>query len=573
MKIFQTNFFNYPLKSTQIVPYKRQENNQDTFTRSTNPISFKGDDENSNLYRQVMQNPTMTQKVMELITTAATILVAKASGIMPPSNKENIDTEKICNDVIKEENEKTQIIETYQQEIKELKKENSRLKKLNETTKQEENHSEILDTDVNESESDPSITEQKINKSLEADAEKQNKYIFEFPKKKAGVLSKLQKELKEVTTHLDLDEAAGTKLAEICKELLNNNSHKIDDTVIDNKEITKDFVEKLSKETPENLNEIIDDFYAKCELGTKDNNLNSDTNSEKSDLHDNTKEKEQTEIFETKKVKLPGVTVKGKINLEDINSTTNVKSDAAKTTSAEQKREKRPRIPKTELLSDNTDTTSEIEVIHENDTSYTFIIPGTVNKNVILDLKKLLLHFEKQVEKDNPKPLYRYNQSLGVKISENDILNELRKKYGNERYRNINKNNISEVADAINSDPRFGKMFTLHAAMRLIDRFADFNSDTTLDKQCHHILNKLTEILQISFKDGLKVCQYTDKKDPNKKIGMRVFISENVYDDEAKAIFGNYNFGLGICENQPIPNYYNKRIKNPLICTIFVNEK
>ena len=76
----------------------------------------------------------------------------------------------------------------------------------------------------------------------------------------------------------------------------------------------------------------------------------------------------------------------------------------------------------------------------------------------------------------------------------------------------------------------------------------------------------MTDVLQKSFKEGIEVRRY---KDPANRIGLRLSISEDVYDEDAKAIFGSYPFRLGMCENQPDLNFYNKRFKKPLICTIF----
>ena len=110
-------------------------------------------------------------------------------------------------------------------------------------------------------------------------------------------------------------------------------------------------------------------------------------------------------------------------------------------------------------------------------------------------------------------------------------------------------------------------MFTLHAALRLVDRFVDFNSDEPVDEQCHFILDKLSEVLRKSLKDGVEVEAYEEES--SSKVGARITINEGGYDDEAMSIFGTYPIRLGICESQPDPNYYNKYNKKPIISTIY----
>lgn len=577
MKILQTNFLNYPRQSYQIAPYRKQENNQDVFVKS-NSVAFTGNEVNENPYQQVLQNPTLVQKVMELVTTAATILVGKAAGIGFKPDEKTINVDKICEEVREENNEKNQEIEVYKQKIEQLEQENSNLKQLLEKKEQKENTFQNIDNPTPESEDNTDETdsvpqEQDLPQEElieNTETTQTPEYVFVFPKKRAGILSKSQKELKEITSQLTLDQELGDKLTQICTELLQNGSHNIEGQITDNKDITDELVKNLSSCTIETLPQIIDEFYTKCELTNKENSETQKDLTEQNEIQNTTisaQEKPSVEIFETEKPVLPGVTIKGKIDLDCI-------KERGKRTAASRKKEaqndiitekkKRPRITKPVISNPEKDfsTISTLEVKNENTKSSIFTIPGTADKNVMLNLKRLLLQFEHQIEKEDSNPRYQCGKALSLNIDDNAIMKELR----DHDYAHIDKNNITDIKDAINSDPRFHEMFTLHAAMRLIDRFADFNSTESLDIQCHNILDKLDQVLQKSFKEGLEVRRY---KDDNGRIGLRLFVTEDIYDNETRAVFGSYPFRLGICENQPDSTYYNKRNKQPLICTIF----
>lgn len=567
MKILPSVFINQSRPVYQITPYKKQENGQDTFVKSTNSLAFTGNEEYQNPYQKVLQNPTLTQKVMELVTTAATILVGKAAGIVPKTPDNCIDVENICKDVVNEQNDDKEQILQYRDEIDSLKGEIAHLQEENENLRKLYESKSDSQADISENISKDNENEKdSVNPVSEAtnDNEEQkplpetDEYTFEFPKKKAGILSKAQKELKEITMGLPLGVVSGQKLEQICKELLQNGSHPVEGEIVDNKDLIVDLNNRLISSDKENLDQIIDEFYKKCELVSKDAEISGNT------------ENPKVEIYETEKVVLTPPKVLGKIDLSDKDANKRrfkPASSAQEDTDVQSPKRtgKRPRIVRNAENSRSPERVdSEMELMNDKTKVSIFRIPGTVDKNVMVNLRHLLVKFERQVEKENINPRYQHSRSLGQVFNE-DILAELSAP-NDSPYKNINKNNAVEIADAINSDPRFCEMFTLHAAMRLIDRFADFNSDVPVESQCHMILDKLTDVLQKSFKEGIEVRRY---KDPANRIGLRLSISEDVYDEEAKAIFGSYPFRLGMCENQPNPNFYSKYSKQPLICTIF----
>lgn len=556
MKILQTNLFQTPRQSYQIVPYKRQENKQDSFVKNTNTLFFTGNDKSQNPYQQVLQRPELVQKVMELVTTAATILVGKAAGIEFKKNECDIDIDNICESAVSEKNQNDE----YKEEIDKLREENNSLRTLLAQKDTAQTQQEIStnpfapDNDIIDVESTENVSnELDVQSQSDIELPEEKHYEFVFPKKKVGILSKSQKDLKSITTGLNLSEEQGGKLTLICKELLQNGSHQIGDEIVDNKQLTNDLVNKLIVSTPENISQIIDEFYEKCEIEPK---------------VDETSEIPKTEIFEPSEKKLPGITVVGKIDLDSIKdgrrrknqpieNTEGTKSDYVYT-----RTEKRPRIKKPASTEDADIDTSQFEI--KNNQVSIFRIPGTVDDDVTVNLKQLLLKFEKQIKTDVEKPYFQNNLCVGAKVFEEDTLTEL-SRYP---YDHIKKKHIEEITDAINADPRFHQMFTLHAAMRLIDRYVDLNSEVPIEEQCHNVLDNLEHVLQKSFKKGIEVWKYEDKAG---FIGARICIPEDAYDEEAQKIFGSYPFKLGICEYQPDPQFFDKRLKQPLICTIFKN--
>ena len=535
MKVLPLNLFNYSNQQNSITPYRRQQNVQDVFVRSnSSPVAFTGENESQNPYQKVLQNPNLAQKVMELITTAATILVTKAAGNNVSADDSKYVIDVVCRDVTGDNNVPLNKNQEYEKEIEDLKSENEELKKR-----------------VNELETAKSSTRKKPAEKPEIPVEQKTSanepsgYEFQFPKKKVGVLSRPQKELKEITTNLKLNEADGTKLMQICKELLTNNSHKIGDETVDNKILTTELNERLKQANPEEIPQIINEFHIKCGLSTP-----------------------PAPVAESEGASAAGgLKIKGRINLDEIKDgrkpkpAQNTQSADGDNVQSAHVRRKRPRI--SQSISGAISLNDKLEVIDAITETYKFSIPGTADENVMKDMKRMLDSFEKAVSQKS-KRRFMYRQPLSVKVWEKDVLHEVEKP---KSYKHINKSNASEVADALNSDPRFHEMFTLHAALRLVDRFVDFNSDEPVDEQCHFILDKLSEVLRKSLKDGVEVEAYEEES--SSKVGARITINEGGYDDEAMSIFGTYPIRLGICESQPDPNYYNKYNKKPIISTIY----
>ena len=198
---------------------------------------------------------------------------------------------------------------------------------------------------------------------------------------------------------------------------------------------------------------------------------------------------------------------------------------------------------------------------------------SNASDDVCENLENMWLDFEKRMQKKNNIYDYQRKKALPKKVQEIDILRELDNVVL--PYNNINMRNTRLVANAINSDTRFQEMFSLHAAMRLIDRFVDFKSNKSIDEQSSNILNKLEEFLQQYYNCGKIRCNKYEMNTLEDKMGIIslriVLYPEYAHNYEIREIFGSNNLKIGLCkrdiqdENDEINKY------KPLICTIFSN--
>jgi hypothetical protein len=180
----------------------------------------------------------------------------------------------------------------------------------------------------------------------------------------------------------------------------------------------------------------------------------------------------------------------------------------------------------------------------------------------MVNLRHMYIKFRKTVDKNGIPVNHKTRDPVSYNIKKEEVIENINNQKDGP-YKNISRGNAAKVAKAINSDQRFHNMFTTHAAMRLIDRYVDFNSDKSIESQCHNILDVIVSTLQKSFKEEVPVYLYEDK---NHQIGMNLLIPETVYDKNAVKIFGTYPLRLGFCQKQ----YHTKNApKEPLICTLY----
>ena len=193
---------------------------------------------------------------------------------------------------------------------------------------------------------------------------------------------------------------------------------------------------------------------------------------------------------------------------------------------------------------------------------FKFTIPGTIDNDVMVNLRHMYIKFRKTVDKNGIPVNHKTRDPVSYNIKKEEVIENINNQKDGP-YKNISRGNAAKVAKAINSDQRFHNMFTTHAAMRLIDRYVDFNSDKSIESQCHNILDVIVSTLQKSFKEEVPVYLYEDK---NHQIGMNLLIPETVYDKNAAKIFGTYPLRLGFCQKQC---YTKNAPKEPLICTLY----
>jgi hypothetical protein len=207
---------------------------------------------------------------------------------------------------------------------------------------------------------------------------------------------------------------------------------------------------------------------------------------------------------------------------------------------------------------------------------------GTTPEYSAAQLDEVLKFFIKTIYNDykeksklNPelkKPKWLYNVPLPQNIRKTDIEKEIKKQKVNpeEQYVHIQKEDVPDIVNAINEDPRYNDLFDIHSALRLFDRYVDFNSDCTgIDIQSQQILDKLFEMIEKSYKDGFFVDVYKDKE--SGFIGPSITLKAENFDREAIDLFGPTDIVIGISERQSGKVYKgveNNR-KEAIISTIY----
>lgn len=195
------------------------------------------------------------------------------------------------------------------------------------------------------------------------------------------------------------------------------------------------------------------------------------------------------------------------------------------------------------------------------------------NKNSESLQKPYWLHNE-FVPKQNPNVSNkRYNPLLkAIK----DEIGRIKDSDSETPYKNITRySNPDELAEIISSDNRYNESFDIHSALRLIDRFVDFNrQDISLEDQSKMILDKLFYMIR-------DYC--TGKKDPNgillkvhtnehgKARGQKsaeIVLKASDFDKEAIDIFGTSDITLSLCQGH-IGDRFDASSKNALISTIY----
>ena len=511
MQIIQTNLsHNESTIKYQPVLYKNREFQNDTFVRSKahNP-SFKAGGEN--IYSKILSNPQKAEQFMGLIAAGAAALIAAATVESAGKEHENpAESGNVFTNFFSGLFRQNQSGNIQESEINKYKEENERLKKENETLKEKLN----------------------INLPKEEKSEEPELIKASFPKKR-GRLTQNQQNLKSIIEQINLSEKTAAKLTAICTELFTKNSHSIDNQIKDNDTITKDLTEELksSGSDIQKIEQIIEKYMIICEATSEKNKSESEKESQ---IH--------TKGQEDSKLKIVG-----KIDLTALQ-----------------------KIPERIVR----DSDGNIQCLF-------FKKAGAIPEYSTQQLDDIFKYFVKTIYNDykdrvkiNPdleKPKWLYNIPVPQRIRKSDITREVKKQCSpDERYENIINADYQYIVDAINEDYRYSELFDIHSALRLFDRFVDFNSDNLgIDVQSKRIMDKLFELIEKGYKEGLQVKVYKDKK--SGYIGPSIILSAEKFDKEALDIFGSADIVIGISERQRGKSYkgVDNNRKEAVISTIY----
>lgn len=512
--------------------YLTKNEETDSFQRSstTSSVSFKGAAQK--IAQEILTSPTLSQKFMGLIAMGAAALIATAQGKQSKDTDETLDSlstdmglgnifetlypqpEENFNEAEKTNTENEQDLkaelEKYKKDYEDLKKQIAELKQ-NSAIQQKKN-SEVL-----------AETENNANSELVS---------IVFPRKR-GRLSKETQELKATVESLKLSKECASKLSEICHIIINSKSEHLG--ISD--DIVKSFNDTLLAES-QNGQKALEEFITNYRTGIE------------KEQEAKTEQTTDTEVEQT--AQKSSIKIVDKIDLDKIQT------------------KKKPRIPKLDPNKDFTDT--EINAIDDSNEILNFKIPGTLDPNVKNNLTRLLLRYENFLtEKNGDKQKWMHARPININNVENDIKKEIAlRNQGDSAYKNITEADAETIAQLIYDEPRFRDYFTLHAALRLIDRFINFDDVTPLKEQASNAITTLLTAIQKGLSNGVEIENYVDHH--YNANGARVIINTNPkYNKEAYELSGSYDLILGLCENQPTQGYYNTRNKTPLICTIFAN--
>lgn len=362
----------------------------------------------------------------------------------------------------------------------------------------------------------------------------ENKVSVKFPKKR-GRLSAGQEKLKLAVENIKTDENHAEKLSLICQELMKKDS----DILKDNPNLTDEFQKNLVFQP--SADEVIDKFYNTY----IQKRTSEDTNSA---LKENIAETSAAELVYSTAQPQKGLKIVGKIDLP---------------------------------LSD-ADCLKKSHIKENKDTGIiTFKIPGTNKRSCQETLRMMLVNSEYNVSAGTDSHIqWQHTQPVHTKVYEQDILKEIQDynhpssnshMQNSEPYDIVKEEDAYTIAEAINGEPRFSRMFSIHGAVRFFERYIDFEQGD-IETQVKNKLDAFERLIRIASTNRIPIEKYVfyDKKG-NVITGFRATIDPNLYTAQDPTIvteLGSYPIRLGICENQPNPNFYNKKNKKALICTI-----
>ena len=383
---------------------------------------------------------------------------------------------------------------------------------------------------------------------------------FVFPRKGHRFTTK-QMALKEVTADLWLPKTECEKLTEVCKKLFEKDVTTTDGKTLVSDDVTGELTKEISSKDSK-IEDTINKYYEL--LIQKENTSNHKDDYFYTDF--SSMKEADTSLKEFKANRPEPLKVIEKIDLP------------------EEKR-KRPRIPRdsgTKVTVNETNgvystespvsaeapvqaASSNITTVDSKLYAYKYQVPGTVKADFGEAFEEMFNKFKKSLQYDlgyEPKLAKTYR--IALTVTKNDVTKELKRRTGLSSYEHINEDMAGVVAEVINSDRRFAQYFDLHAAMRFIDRFVDFDSNVDMVVQGQEMLDCLLSVIKKAFKQGVDISSYEAYKDKYGKIhySARLNIEPSIYDEREGMFFGTYPLGIGVGRDA-------ENIKKPMIRTLF----
>ena len=415
-----------------------------------------------------------------------------------------------------------------------------------------------------------------------------------FPKKH-GKFSKEQLVLKEMVESYRLREEQVNKLYEICDEIIKSKEASIDKYGFNTEYLLTEL--PMHSETLEDCETFINKLherYKKLLAEVKAEPVdNSKTLVEKPEV-----KTEEIYITDGEREVKPGIKVVGKVDIsgykpyrktEKTNNATPSKTESQKVENKEKIARTRINVNEEELVLE-----TKLDSIDSKNMSYNFRIPGTLNPVYAKKyLTKVMTNFESTFEEKFYPSIVQEQRENGIKeedipkspkwltskpIPDVDLEYYIRKEITDRNkdvssYTNISTDDAEYLADLIEYEPRFRKFFTLHAALRFIDRVVDFSSQEDPSVQIEEKLDLFFSALTKALSQNIKIDSYSQKdfKDESKiYYGTRIILEPDEKNNpELYDFAGSFPLIIGLSENQPRSDYYDFKNKTPLIHTIF----
>ena len=510
MKIFSTNNL-YKNNTFKIADNKSSNyyltkfEDIDNFEKTKKQPTFKANLKSlQKTAQKIIEDPSLREKFAAFLATGFATITAIALG-------------KDSEEEYSEKSEAEVVADAYRKisEEEEIKTDN---------LKKEEIKEEVIENETIQKEEIKNDETEDLSANYEI-------FSIELPRK-SGAKPKKIKELEKLNNAgIKVSKESNQMLQEICTYLLANKGEEINNTA------QKLRISLSKAQSIEEKNTIIQNIYNEFLPQKTEEVVEADQNEEKNTIIEN-----KTDVIQ------PKIEVLGSVDLEKINLT----------------------IPK---KSKNV----HLDVINEDSEveSFTFKAPGTVSTNIKENLENILGQFKKSVyanyEKNNnniKKPKFMRHPILGI-ISIDNVKDEISKQQKKNPYKHINdktNNNyeaiLEDIVDVLNSDIGYKEMFSLHGALRFIDRFVNLDSDISIEEQSKCLIASLKKAIQTEMANGIDVQAYNDIND---NIGARIIIrADKLKNPAGFELGGSSDFKFTIC-NGFSGRYYSR----PIIHTIF----